>query len=182
MPVAPEPPAIAATRRWIAEAIVGENLCPFAAGPWRTDRVELLLAEGPDPAHASALLAGLADRMARSPEPETALLVLPEGYSDLADFLDFFYAAEDWIAAEYPAAFALAAFHPEYAFADEPPDAPAHLIHRSPYPTLHVLRESSIGRAVDAYPGIEDIPARNTATAARLGREFFEAFRARGSR
>ena len=42
---------------------------------------------------------------------------------------------------------------------------------RSPYPTLHLLRESSIDRAVAAFPDAADIFERNIETMERLGRE-----------
>ena len=49
------------------------------------------------------------------------------------------------------------------------PDAVENFTNRSPYPTLHLLRESSIERAVQAFPQAEAIYGANVETLKRLG-------------
>ena len=63
----------------------------------------------------------------------------------------------------------VASFHPDYRFADSLPDDIENHSNRSPFPTLHLLREDSIDRAVDAYPDPDAIVERNYATLRRLG-------------
>jgi hypothetical protein len=69
----------------------------------------------------------------------------------------------------------LAHFHPDYCFDGEPQDDPANYTNRSPYPTLHLLREASIEEALKSYDDPESIPERNIAFARRKGSDFFKA-------
>ena len=50
----------------------------------------------------------------------------------------------------------VASFHPQYQFAGTAADDVTNATNRSPYPTLHLLREESIDRAVAAFPEAED--------------------------
>jgi hypothetical protein len=65
----------------------------------------------------------------------------------------------------------IASFHPAYEFAGSAPDDVANCTNRSPYPTLHLLREASIDRAVAAFPEAAAIYERNIETLRRLGRD-----------
>jgi hypothetical protein len=65
----------------------------------------------------------------------------------------------------------VASFHPQYAFADVDPDDVSNATNRSPYPTLHLLREDSISRAVDALSDPDSIYERNIASLRALGWE-----------
>ena len=65
----------------------------------------------------------------------------------------------------------VASFHPQYQFADTEPDDIDNYTNRSPYPTLHLLREDSIERAVDAFPEASEIFERNIATLRTLGHD-----------
>ena len=46
---------------------------------------------------------------------------------------------------------------------------PTNCTNRAPYPTLHLLREDSIDRAVQAYPEAEAIYERNMEVLEQLG-------------
>ncbi|HUH89099.1 MAG TPA: DUF1415 family protein, partial [Lysobacter sp.] len=48
---------------------------------------------------------------------------------------------------------------------------PANCTNRSPYPMLHLLREASVERAVEAFPDPDAIVERNIATLEKLGVE-----------
>jgi len=63
----------------------------------------------------------------------------------------------------------VASFHPRYQFAGTAPDDLSNATNRSPYPTLHLLREESVERAVAAFPEAEAIFEANIATMRRLG-------------
>jgi hypothetical protein len=65
----------------------------------------------------------------------------------------------------------IASFHPQFQFADAGPDDIGNATNQSPYPTLHLLREASIDRAVEAFPEAEAIYERNIETLERLGPE-----------
>ena len=55
----------------------------------------------------------------------------------------------------------IAGFHPDYQFAGSSPDAVENYTNRTPYPTLHILREDAMERAIQAHGATEDIPLRN---------------------
>ena len=63
----------------------------------------------------------------------------------------------------------VASFHPDYQFAGSGPHDIENFSNRAPYPTLHLLRESSIARAVAVFPEAEKIYQRNIDTLRALG-------------
>ena len=65
----------------------------------------------------------------------------------------------------------VAGFHPAYQFAGTAPDDMGNYSNRSPYPTLHLLREDSVSRAVEAFPEADAIVDRNLDTLDKLGME-----------
>ncbi|MFY9179893.1 MAG: DUF1415 family protein, partial [Venatoribacter sp.] len=69
----------------------------------------------------------------------------------------------------------IASFHPDYQFGGTEPDAAENYTNRSPYPTLHLLREDSLERAIADYPNVGDIPERNIALMNELGTEKLKA-------
>ncbi|HEY3432955.1 MAG TPA: DUF1415 domain-containing protein [Rhodocyclaceae bacterium] len=71
----------------------------------------------------------------------------------------------------YEGVFQIASLHPQYEFAGTEPDDIENYTNRSPYPTLHLLREASIDRAVAAFPDPDSIYERNMETMRRLGPE-----------
>ncbi|MEY4267655.1 MAG: hypothetical protein RIS90_2190, partial [Pseudomonadota bacterium] len=56
-----------------------------------------------------------------------------------------------------------------FQFAHTAPQDPGNNTNRAPYPTLHLLREASIARAVQAVPDAADSYERNRQTLATLG-------------
>jgi hypothetical protein len=75
----------------------------------------------------------------------------------------------------YCGIYQLASFHPDYCFDGESRDDPANYTNRSPYPILHILRESSIEAVLKRYPQPESIPENNIAKARELGSSFLRA-------
>jgi len=160
--------AVPAVRAWLRDTIVGLDLCPFAGGPLRAGRVRI--AES----HASDLHGALTDLMVEArhlrehDRVETTLLVLPALHLDFEDFLDATALGEQLLAdAGHHGVLQVVAFHPDFRFEGADPGDPANAVNRSPAPLWHLLRESSVARAVEAYDGVEEIPERN----ARLLRE-----------
>ena len=167
-----ETSAIADTRRWLERAVIGLNLCPFAKAVHLRQQIRWVDSAARD---AEALLAELVAEMQRlaAADPaqiDTTLIVHAEvlrDFDDHNDFLDLADAALDALGLE--GVLQVASFHPDYRFADSPSDDPANLSNRSPHPTLHLLREDSVSRAVDALPDAADIFERNIDTLRRLG-------------
>lgn len=169
-PMAAEP--IATTRRWLERAVIGLNLCPFAKAVHAKGRIRWVLSDAND---AEALLAQLADELrhlaaADPAEVETTLIVHPKVLADFADYNDFLDLADAAIAAlGLEGTLQVASFHPDYRFAGTEPDDITNATNRSPYPTLHLLREDSIAQAVADTPDADRIVERNLATLRRLG-------------
>ena len=78
---------------------------------------------------------------------------------------------------DYDGIYQIASFHPEYLFAGAKRDAPANYTNRAPYPTLHLLRESSLDRAIDSHPDIDGIPQRNIDYSQEKGLEYMKVLR-----
>ncbi len=163
---------LAETRAWVERAVIGLNLCPFAKAPQVKGLVRYACSAATD---AEALLADLRAELAllaATPVDriETTLLVHPGVLTDFADYNDFLDRAErciDELALD--GEIQVASFHPDYRFAGSAADDIGNATNRSPYPTLHLLREASIDRAVAAFPDAEAIYLANIETLRSLG-------------
>jgi hypothetical protein len=162
----------AATAQWLQRAVIGLNLCPFARQPFAQGRIRIQVS----PAQTLAeLLADLAAELlllhATDPlQCETTVLVHPhvlQAFAEYNDALDQFDALVRELDLE--GELQVASFHPDYRFADAPDDDPANASNRSPYPTVHLLREASVGRAVASVADPDLIWQRNVETLRRLG-------------
>ena len=164
----------AETRAWVERAVIGLNLCPFAKAPQAKGLVRYALSTATESEALMADLVAELQRLAESPPDrlETTLLIHPRVLTDFEDFNDFLDLAEAAVLAlELEGVIQVASFHPDYRFADSEPDDPANATNRAPYPTLHLLREHSIERAVAAFPDAEAIFDTNIETMRRLGAE-----------
>jgi len=168
---------IEATRHWLERAVIGLNLCPFAKAVHAKGQVRYVLSEAATP---EALLAELGNELLHlrdtpADEVDTTLLVHPGLLDDFLDYNDFLEQADALVAElGLEGELQVASFHPDYRFADSHPDDIENFTNRSPYPTLHLLREDSVTRAVAAYPDPDVIVERNIETLRRLGREGWE--------
>jgi len=63
----------------------------------------------------------------------------------------------------------VASFHPQFQFAGTDADDVTNCTNRAPYPTLHLLREASIDRAVSVFPEAETIFKRNMEVLEEMG-------------
>ncbi len=163
---------IADTRLWLERAVIGLNLCPFAKAAYVKQRVRFTVsAATSDEALLDDLIVALQDLHAADPgECETTLLIHPAALGDFLDYNDFLDVADAALdALGLTGVIQVASFHPQYQFAGSAPDDIENFTNRAPYPLLHLLREDSIEQAVDSYPDVDDIPARNIATLKKLG-------------
>ncbi len=166
------------TRRWLERAVIGLNLCPFAKAVHVKGQVHYAVSSATG---WNELLADLAleldalldhDASVR----ETTLLVAPRALADFFEFTGFLAEADRLLQQRgLEGVVQLASFHPRYQFAGTEPDDITNFTNRSPHPILHLLREDSIERAVQAFPDAADIYEANMATLRRLSREGFEA-------
>ena len=158
------------TVRWVREFVIKLNICPFAK--YEMDkgsvRIQESLAQSVEQAIKDLIAAF--ETLNSNAAIETILLVFPSFLNDFFDYLDFVDLAESFlITLGYEGIYQLATFHPDYCFADASPDDVTNYTNRSPYPMLHLLRESSIERAIAYYGNTEDIPENNMACLRQLG-------------
>ena len=167
-----EASVLAETRAWVDRAVIGLNLCPFAKAPQVKGQVRYVLSAATDPA---ALLSDLINELEKLAEAnperiETTLLIHPQVLGDFAEYNDFVAVAEDTVAElDLEGILQVASFHPDYQFEGTTPDDIENATNRSPYPTLHLIREASIDRAVAAFPEAEAIFEVNIETMRKLG-------------
>jgi hypothetical protein len=173
--------ALAETRAWVDRAVIGLNLCPFAKAVQAKNQVRYVVSSATD---GDALLAELRDEMNRlieadPAELDTTLLIHPQVLNDFLDFNDFLGAADEALEElGYEGMLQVASFHPQFQFAGTDADDVTNATNRSPYPTLHLLREASVDRAVAAFPQAEAIFENNIRTLEELGAEGWAALQA----
>ena len=178
-----EAPSITETRAWVERVVIGLKLCPFAPAPALKGTIRYAMSEAETP---EALLEDLATELQRlvdaPPERiETTVLVHPRVLQDFADFNGFLDVADELLRmTDLEGEIQIASFHPQYQFADTGPDDIGNETNRSPYPTLHLLREASVARAVESFGDTRSISAANLATLEKLGPEGLEAVKRGG--
>jgi hypothetical protein len=167
-------PAIEAVQAWIEKAVIGLNLCPFAKSVYVKKQIRYVVSEA---LTEDALLDDLERELKAlhavdAEQVDTTLLILTDMLADFLDYNDFLDAADDVIdALELGGEIQIASFHPHYQFAGTQVDDIENYTNRSPYPILHLLRESSIDHAVAAYPDAKNIYEKNMETLRKLGRQ-----------
>lgn len=169
---------IAETRAWVDRAVIGLNLCPFAKAVQVKQQIRYVVCGATDTdALQSALLDELELLALADPEvTDTTLLIHPLVLQDFADYNAFLDVADAALAVlKLEGVLQIASFHPQYQFADASADDITNATNRSPYPTLHLIREASIDRAVAAFPEAETIFETNMATMEGLGAEGWAA-------
>jgi hypothetical protein len=165
---------VAATRQWLEKAVVGLRLCPFAAVPFAREQIRYCVSGQTTTDGLVRDLAGELEQLhAADPEVcETTLLIHPYVLTDFADYNQFLDEADAAIAAlDFCGELQIASFHPDYRFAGSAASDVQNYSNRSPYPMLHLLRETSVTRAAANYPEIDEIGERNIATLRELGHE-----------
>ena len=164
--------------RWLERAVIGLNLCPFAKGVHAKGQIHYVVSAATDGAALEQdLRRELVDLAATSAQVrDTTLLVAPDCLREFLDFNDFL-AVADAVLEELglDGTLQIASFHPQFQFAGTVADDVTNCTNRAPYPTLHLLREDSIDRAVQAYPEAEAIYERNIEVLEQLGMPGWQA-------
>jgi hypothetical protein len=165
---------IAATRRWLEQAVIGLNLCPFAKAVYVKEQVRYVVSAATTP---EALLEALMDELQRLSDSDpdkldTTLLIHPFVLADFEDYNEFLDVADAAVEDMHlDGELQVASFHPDYQFADSDPNDIANYTNRAPYPILHLLREASVARAIEAFPEAAEIFEKNIETMEKLGHE-----------
>lgn len=169
---------LAETRAWVDRAVIGLNLCPFARAVKARDQIRYLVSGAED---ADALLTTLGEEMDRlvvtdASAVDTTLIIHPLVLNDFLDFNDFLGVADQLLEQlGYEGVLQVASFHPGFQFAGTQAGDVSNATNRSPYPTLHLLREESVERAVAAFPEAGAIYEKNIRTLEALGTAGFTA-------
>ena len=165
---------VTATKHWLERAVIGLNLCPFAKAVHVKGQIRYVVCESDS---REVLLTELVRELAflasaDRAETDTTLLIHPHLFNDFLDYNDFLEVADTAIAElKLDGVIQIASFHPHYQFADTEPDDITNYTNRSPYPTLHLLREESVSRAVAGFPEAGEIFGRNMQTMEKLGHD-----------
>jgi hypothetical protein len=164
----------ASTQRWVERVVIGLNLCPFAKAVQVKRRIRYAVTAA---VSADQLLSELEHELevliaADAVAVETTLLIHPLA---MGEFIDYHFFMDEAVAAlrrlGIVGMLQIAGFHPQYRFAGTDSDDMSNFTNRSPHPMLHLLRESSVQSAVDAFPNASDIFDSNIAKLRTLGYE-----------
>ncbi len=164
------------TKKWLETVVIAHNICPFAKRVFDDEKIHFHVENS---TNVEMCLENLLDECARLDENEnieTALLIYPKMFADFDEYLDFVEISENLLEVEdYEGIYQLASFHPNYCFEDSNENDAANYTNRSPYPMLHLLRESSLEKALENYPNPEMIPENNITLTRELGLEKMRA-------
>jgi hypothetical protein len=162
------------TRRWISSVVIGLNLCPFASRVFRGELIRYVVSDAADEEELLTTLGDELRLLGTTPiaQIETTLIIHPRALTDFLEFNDFLAIANRLLRAlGYEGVIQLAHFHPHYQFEGTQPDDIENDTNRSPYPTLHLLREESISNITATEEELLAIPERNIAFLKSLGRD-----------
>ena len=150
------------TRNWVNRVVIGLNFCPFAYKVLENNSLLCLVSSAGSVEPALTDLLKAIRLMDNSESIETILLIFNEGFYDFDDYLDLVDLADALIEDEgYEGVYQVASFHPDYVFEDSDEEDAANFTNRSPYPMLHLLRESSLEKVLENFSNPEEIPQRN---------------------
>lgn len=160
------------TKIWLERAVIGLNLCPFAKAVHVKNQIRYVVSEAISVEMLIENLLLELNHLAKVSveEIDTTLIIHPHVLNDFLDYNDFLDVADGAVeelglAGEIQ----VASFHPQYQFADTECDDITNYTNRAPYPTLHLLREASVERAVAAFPEAAEIFEKNRVTLEKLG-------------
>jgi len=165
---------IAEIKNWLEKAVIGLNLCPFAKAVHVKEQIRYVVSNA---TNEEELLADLLDELqqlydADAEKLETTLLIHPYVLTDFLDYNDFLEVADAAVSElALDGEIQVASFHPDYQFAETRYEDVENYSNRAPYQCLHLLRESSVERAVAAFPEAEKIYQKNIDTLKALGVE-----------
>ncbi|MES2354078.1 MAG: DUF1415 domain-containing protein [Pseudomonadota bacterium] len=165
---------VVATRDWVEKVVIGLNLCPFAKAVQVKNQIRYAVSTA---VTTEALHNDLRNELqlltaANPAELDTTLLIHPYVLSDFLDYNNFLDVADSMLEElNLIGEIQVASFHPQYQFAGTQLNDIDNYTNRSPFPTLHLLREASIDRAVAAFPDAAEIFNKNIDVLRRLGYE-----------
>ena len=166
------------TRQWLDQMVVGLNLCPFSPSVIAQDQVYYAICDATTDVELKQFYVDELQRLLGADEHDiaTSLLMFTQGLEEFDDYL----ALLDWFQqlleqAELTEHVQLASFHPQYQFEGVAADDLSHFTNRSPYPTIHLLRQDQMTKVLAHVSDPEKIYIDNIKTLNKLGRQQVEA-------
>ena len=157
-------------RNWVDSFVVDMNLCPFAKRELTNKRVRFSVTEASNEVQLLTALQAELELLNNDSSVETTLLIHPNLLRDFCHYNQFLDQADSLLLQiNLEGVYQIASFHPHYQFDGSSADDAQNYTNRSPYPLLHLLRETSIERAIAAVTDIEQVPVRNTALMNKMG-------------
>ena len=168
-------PEIEQTKQWLEQVIIGLNFCPFAKKEFVNQTIHYHASDKTQLKSALVEFLAQCHYLHEQTEIETSLVIYDQGFRDFNRFLDLVDDANELIVEHgFEGIFQLATFHPEYCFADANYDDAGNFTNRSPYPTLHLIREESMAKVLSVYKNPQAIPEDNIALAEKKGANYFQ--------
>ncbi len=166
------------TKKWIADVVIGCDFCPFAAQVVKRKTVFYKVEMTIDTVTCLETFLQEVTRLDDDAAIETSFLIFPNNFKTFNSYLDMVSVAEKLLKQKgYNGIYQLASFHPQYKFAGAPDNDAANYTNRSIYPMLHLLRESSIDKALEHYDDPESIPDKNINFAREKGVVYMKMLR-----
>ncbi len=164
------------TKKWLTSFIIPYNICPFARQAYEQKGIYYSVVELKKIDQCLEAVFTEYQRLDIHQKIETTLIIFPHQFPLFIDYLDFLDLAQSLLIDQnYEGIYQLASFHPYYCFEGEAISDPANYTNRSPYPMLHLIRESSLEQALQSYPNPELIPERNIKLTRELGLQKIQA-------
>lgn len=162
--------AVQHTKNWLKTFIITHNICPFAKRVYDENSIHYEVIKNAQIEEQLQVLITICKQLDADNKIETSLLIYPHGLEDFDDYLDFLAMANALLEKQgYEGVYQLASFHPSYCFEGVDEDDASNYTNRSPYPTLHLIREASLEKVLMNYPEPEKIPLRNIEYTRQLG-------------
>lgn len=166
---------IQATELWVENTVIELNLCPFAKRELVKKRIRFMASNATSERDLLSDLETECERLLENTNIETSLIIHPNVLQDFYDYNQFLSLAEALLRKlNIEGVLQIASFHPNYQFGGTEPDDAENYSNRSPFPTLHLLREESLDNAIDNYPDVDDIPSNNIKRLNALGAEHMQ--------
>ena len=158
--------------------VVGLNLCPFSSGVIAQNQVHYAICDATSDADLKKFYVNELKRLLEADENDiaTSLLMFSQGLGIFDDYLDLLNWFQQLLEqADLLEHVQLASFHPRYQFEGVPADDLSQFTNRAPYPTIHLLRQDQLSRALAHVAEPEKIYIENIKTLNKLGRDQLEA-------
>lgn len=166
---------VLATKEWLNDIVIGLNICPFAKKEFVNNTIHYHLSKTEQVKTALHEFIEQCQYLQNHDEIETTLIIYGNGFRGFDRYLDLVdYANDLLVNSGFEGIFQVASMHPEYCFDGEDYDDASNFTNRSPYPIIHLIRETSMSRVLSVYNEPEKIPENNIKLTQEKGANFFQ--------